>query len=656
MDFRSGKSGFDLARLNGFEQGARVPSRNKYFTDTMLRLDSSGNSTLYSSNSKGMKRKWDDFSRSFHASLALGLGRSPSSSESSRRSSATACTMSSAKEMEEESSIDLGLNFRLHLGNDNMLSPKKHVISSPKALETRPVCNLQLSLSTGPSESVLTSVTPDSTQHLKDLEMPLVAAPRILADDGSTSGRWKSGSLIQPLLMTEAATRSPSQMFPSKAITVQAIPDPSSSLIPTLKNLVAPASGVNQPQNRNSHTKNCLYPGCLKGARGASGRCIAHGGGRRCQKPGCNKGAEGKTVFCKAHGGGRRCSELGCTKSAEGRTEKCIAHGGGRRCSNEGCTRAARGKSGLCIKHGGGKRCRQENCTKSAEGHSGLCISHGGGRRCQFPECKKGAQGSTMYCKAHGGGKRCTYLLCNKGAEGSTPFCKGHGGGKRCSFPGGCSKSVHGGTQFCVAHGGGKRCAAPECTKSARGRTNFCVRHGGGKRCKSAGCGKSAQGSTDFCKAHGGGKRCLWGQAGSEFGAGGPPCDRFARGKLGMCAAHGALVHDFRVHGAGTLVPSPVLASKPEKMKEVATQEMFKVGNACENIIGWSNLEYNKLTAPMFLPQPMVVSLPEGRVHGGSLMALLASNAVLGTQYSNQAEAGTSEQGGTSCAMTHKWV
>lgn len=315
--------------------------------------------------------------------------------------------------------------------------------------------------------------------------------------------------------------------------------------------------------------KVCKFRGCGKGPRGASGLCIAHGGGRRCQKHGCNKGAEGRTVYCKAHGGGRRCQSLGCTKSAEGKTDYCIGHGGGRRCSFQGCGKAARGRSGLCIRHGGGKRCQIEGCTKSAEGYSGLCISHGGGRRCQFAGCTKGAQGSTMFCKAHGGGKRCIIQDCNKGAEGSTPLCKGHGGGKRCAFDGGgiCTKSVHGGTLFCVAHGGGKRCAVEGCGKSARGRTDFCVRHGGGKRCKVEGCGKSAQGSTDFCKAHGGGKRCQWGTEGFNFGelvrdknkepVSGAPCDKFARGKTGLCAAHSALVTDRQVHG-GSAVGSTV--------------------------------------------------------------------------------------------------
>lgn len=299
--------------------------------------------------------------------------------------------------------------------------------------------------------------------------------------------------------------------------------------------------------------KRCKFQGCSKGARGASGLCITHGGGRRCQRLNCNKGAESYTNFCKAHGGGRRCQNLGCIRSAEGKTDFCIGHGGGRRCNYEGCAKAARGKSGLCIRHGGGKRCQREGCTKSAEGFSGLCISHGGGRRCQYLGCGKGAQGSTMFCKGHGGGKRCVFEGCTKGAEGSTPLCKAHGGGRRCTFGGGtCTKSVHGGTLFCVAHGGGKRCSVQGCTKSARGRTDFCVKHGGGKRCKHENCSKSAQGSTDFCKAHGGGKRCLWCQEGSVCNGSSlfekdndhlkGHCGKFARGKTGLCAVHSAFV------------------------------------------------------------------------------------------------------------------
>uniref|UniRef100_A0A1J3H4G9 Putative WRKY transcription factor 19 n=1 Tax=Noccaea caerulescens TaxID=107243 RepID=A0A1J3H4G9_NOCCA len=344
-----------------------------------------------------------------------------------------------------------------------------------------------------------------------------------VVDEGSTSAK-RSGGYMPSLLFDQGAENVRNKQELNRFGTSQV------SLESSLYTSVC-------VQQRTYNTKKCKFMGCAKGARGATGLCISHGGGQRCQKPGCNKGAESRTTFCKTHGGGKRCEHLGCTKSAEGKTDFCISHGGGRRCEFlEGCDKAARGKSGLCIKHGGGKRCNIESCTRSAEGQAGLCISHGGGKRCQFfSGCDKGAQGSTNFCKAHGGGKRCIFSGCSKGAEGSTPLCKAHGGGKRCLSDGGgiCSKSVHGGTNFCVAHGGGKRCVVEGCTKSARGRTDCCVKHGGGKRCMIVECEKSAQGSTDFCKAHGGGKRCSWGDG---------KCEKFARGKSGFCAKHNSVM------------------------------------------------------------------------------------------------------------------
>ncbi|XP_010261439.1 PREDICTED: uncharacterized protein LOC104600276 [Nelumbo nucifera] len=677
---------------NAFENLSKVIQvgevRADCCTDTTLRLDSAGASFPHFLTSKGIKRKWSMIDGSMGlrdgSSLVLGLGH-PSSSSDSKGSSATACTtMSSAKETEEESSMDIALDFVLHLGNEKSPSPKKPAIVTPKELEVRPKFDLELSLSTGPAESDITSVTLNSTLQ-NNLEMPMMVSMNPQLDEGSTSSCDKmKDSMFLLCTLPNTMPGFVLNQIPGKADPGSIIQDLSSNMAATPKISATCTSGVTQPkqhqqQHRSTSAKTCQFKGCSKGARGASGLCIAHGGGRRCQKVGCNKGAEGRTVYCKAHGGGRRCQFLGCTKSAEGRTDYCIAHGGGRRCSHEGCIRAARGKSGLCIRHGGGKRCQKENCTKSAEGLSGLCISHGGGRRCQFPACTKGAQGSTVFCKAHGGGKRCTVIGCTKGAEGSTPFCKGHGGGKRCSFQGGgvCPKSVHGGTRFCVAHGGGKRCAVPECTKSARGRTDYCVRHGGGRRCKFEGCGKSAQGSTDFCKAHGGGKRCSWGQLGSEFGGQAAPCDRFARGKTGLCAAHNALVQDRRVHGGGTLAPKvedPKLC-KPEKMKQVVTSDdmnvdLRKLDSSEGNLTGW-NAIYSKgyghpaisLQLPSQVSHPILkvsappgpVSLPEGRVHGGSLMAMLAGNTSIDPNTETQVLGGSSKAG-MSCIMPHSWV
>lgn len=498
-----------------------------------------------------------------------------------------------------------------------------------------------------------------------------------VVDEGSTSAK-KSGGYMPSLILAPRVdgkvsmqTRELFELGTKSLCHISELsPELSATTDYSTSTISESTTAVTSTDHGNNNAKRCKFMGCTKGARGASGLCIGHGGGQRCQKPGCNKGAESRTAYCKAHGGGKRCQQLGCTKSAEGKTNFCIAHGGGRRCGHPaGCSKAARGKSGLCIKHGGGKRCKIEGCTRSAEGQAGLCISHGGGRRCQYQGCTKGAQGSTMFCKAHGGGKRCIFAGCSKGAEGSTPLCKGHGGGKRCLFDGGgiCPKSVHGGTNFCVAHGGGKRCAVPGCTKSARGRTDCCVKHGGGKRCKFENCGKSAQGSTDFCKAHGGGKRCNW-----EEGK----CEKFARGKSGLCAAHSSLVQEREMRKGGSMIgpglfhglvpntpstggssfnknssPGVSIVSEcmnsPDKASERRQQllippqvlvplSMKSLPSSYSRLVsaerqeeasiggGGSSSSNNIATGKSFNMMTMII--PEGRVHGGGLMSLLGGN------------------------------
>ncbi|KAL6629572.1 hypothetical protein ACP70R_029337 [Stipagrostis hirtigluma subsp. patula] len=564
---------------------------------------------------RGYKRKWTE--------LSLVLGDS-SSSDSSKLSMGTGCTVSSAKGSDDGSCMDVDINFKLSLGNEGTSKMHRQACDSRRTVD-KPGLDLKLSLA--PSQSVVTDADHTTITARQDFYVQshiMTSVPTV--DEGSTSARWPSGGMVLSFLnQAKMAGIFPSQMSPVSSNQSQ-VPSPTETVLQLPTSPTSCTSGFVRPHPRSSGTKNCSYPGCVKGARGSSGRCIAHGGGRRCQKEGCDKGAEGKTIFCKAHGGGRRCEYLGCTKSAEGRTDFCIAHGGGRRCSLEGCKRAARGKSGRCIKHGGGKRCQQPNCTKSAEGRSGLCIAHGGGRRCQYDGCNKGAQGSTNFCKAHGGGKRCTHPDCNKGAEGSTPFCKNHGGGKRCAAEG-CKKSVHGGTQFCVAHGGGKRCVVEGCKKSARGRTDRCVGHGGGKRCQSAGCLKSAQGSTDFCKAHGGGKRCLWGHPGSDLGAGGPPCDRLARGKKGLCVQHNPLVEDNSVHGGRSFSGYSIVSDSLTQGDRPSSTET-----------SMHSFFMHPLEAPRHVPAPA----PEGRVHGGNILSMFAGRTNLGKKPANNADASTS--------------
>ncbi|GAB2265127.1 hypothetical protein Dimus_000193 [Dionaea muscipula] len=611
------------------------------FTDTSLRLG------LIPSSGEN-KRKQTVESSEAGVSLGLAFGSVARSSNSKQANSGTVYTVvTSGRDVQDESPINLNLDFDLHLGHHQVSKDVRCSSFIPTAPERKKLdIDLELSLSACAADSDVTSITLTSSPVQNSVEILAASGVAQLVDEGSTSSKWKRGPLIPPLQGVQ------------NACIIPVLPSPGMS-----SGTVAQPVAVNLQRNQQRKAAcggTCQFPGCEKRARGASGRCISHGGGRRCQRADCLKGAEGKTAFCKAHGGGRRCEYLGCTKSAEGRTNYCIAHGGGRRCCcPEGCSRAARGKSGLCIRHGGGKRCKMENCTKSAEGLSGLCIAHGGGRRCQYPECKKGAQGSTKFCKAHGGGKRCRFLGCTRGAEGCTPFCKGHGGGKRCAFQGGgvCSKSVHGGTLFCVAHGGGKRCSVPECTKSARGRTNFCVRHGGGKRCKHEGCGKSAQGCTDLCKAHGGGKRCSWGQPGSVYGGDGTavPCDKFARGRIGLCAAHSAQVQDLRVHGNGT-VGLTLRETKTKKMKETAVIEstphdQMMIASNEGSSAGWNASSF---TGFQFLPSLMSTiaandnfmsgpstlsvqgSLSESRVHGGGLMAMLQGHVGSGSADAGQ--------------------
>ncbi|KAF1334364.1 hypothetical protein FI667_g1815, partial [Globisporangium splendens] len=77
---------------------------------------------------------------------------------------------------------------------------------------------------------------------------------------------------------------------------------------------------------------------------------------RPCTAPGCTKGARGKSGLCQKHGGGKRCAMPNCNKGAQGSSDMCLFHGGGYRCTVEGCTTGARGTSGLCAKHGGYKR------------------------------------------------------------------------------------------------------------------------------------------------------------------------------------------------------------------------------------------------------------------------------------------------------------
>ncbi|GAB9469972.1 hypothetical protein Gpo141_00007232 [Globisporangium polare] len=101
---------------------------------------------------------------------------------------------------------------------------------------------------------------------------------------------------------------------------------------------------------------------------------------RPCTAPGCTKGARGKSGLCQKHGGGKRCAEPNCSKGAQGSSAMCLFHGGGYRCTVDGCSTGARGTSGLCAKHGGYKRGKEPGGGVSPTSSSGTG-GGGGGKR-----------------------------------------------------------------------------------------------------------------------------------------------------------------------------------------------------------------------------------------------------------------------------------
>ena len=100
---------------------------------------------------------------------------------------------------------------------------------------------------------------------------------------------------------------------------------------------------------RGASAKNCIHPGCQKGAIGKLRLCIAHGGALcsrhspttfhglprpstashalSAQAEGANANGWAATCVCT---GGKRCSYQGCNKAAQGQKPLCKAHGGGR--------------------------------------------------------------------------------------------------------------------------------------------------------------------------------------------------------------------------------------------------------------------------------------------------------------------------------------
>lgn len=84
-------------------------------------------------------------------------------------------------------------------------------------------------------------------------------------------------------------------------------------------------------------------------------------------------------------------------------------------------------------------------------------------------------------------------------------------------------------------------------------------------------------------------------------------------------------MHDHQVHRGETIgLLSAVKAqpAKADKMKGIVVEEGT-------NVMRWGKLDQRKFIDSTTPVKPGMTSIPEGRVHGGSLMALLASGGVL---------------------------
>ncbi|CAK9172402.1 unnamed protein product [Ilex paraguariensis] len=103
-----------------------------------------------------------------------------------------------------------------------------------------------------------------------------------------------------------------------------------------------------------------------------------------------------------------------------------------------------------------------------------------------------------------------------------------------------------------------------------------------------------------------------------------------------MCASHGALVQDKRVHGGGSLgnMVQDSQPGKPEKMKEVVYADDMRIDVMnLESSVGYNGSRWKHFGVQQAsLPDGggSSVMIPEGRVHGGSLLSMLAGSSGLG--------------------------
>ncbi|GMF13884.1 unnamed protein product [Phytophthora lilii] len=177
-------------------------------------------------------------------------------------------------------------------------------------------------------------------------------------DAGSRTVAGTFGSVLSPV---ESQTSTPyAGLFTDSS---EAQPGNSSSNMQTFSSALGSIS-ITTPTNGATHAQAGLITP-QGGAARLSGETPRLPGAKKpraknvfrpCTTPGCTKGARGKSGLCQKHGGGKRCAAPNCPKGAQGSSNMCLFHGGGYRCTVEGCNTGARGTSGLCAKHGGYKK------------------------------------------------------------------------------------------------------------------------------------------------------------------------------------------------------------------------------------------------------------------------------------------------------------
>ncbi|KAD6795421.1 hypothetical protein E3N88_06317 [Mikania micrantha] len=187
-------------------------------------------------------------------------------------------------------------------------------------------------------------------------------------------------------------------------------------------------------------------------------------------------------------------------------------------------------------------------------------------------------------------------------ANHQTGYCCG----VQCSHSSGCSHAAteksgavavcirSNGTNSSVAHKGGKKHVVPGCTKSACGRTNCYVNHSGGKQYKFF-----AHDITHVCKAHGGSHGLV-----SDPGPGSP--------------------NNRSLSSSSALSNSTCWLGKPAKRRQLIPPQVLVPSSMKSSSFLPFTRQSSSGTDNNGAKKNLELVVPEGRVHGGSLLPFVS--------------------------------